>query len=53
MSDRPWFRIFTSVTLQPYANIEALVIDSYSTDRTRDIAASYQTRVILCEGTDC
>ena len=50
MSDRPWFRIFTSVTLQPYANIEALVIDSYSTDRTRDIAASYQTRVILCEG---
>ena len=50
MSDRPWFRIFTSVTLQPYANIETLVIDSYSTDRTRDIAVSYQTRVILCEG---
>ena len=35
---------------QTYPNTEILVIDSHSTDRTRDIAASYQTRVILCEG---
>jgi len=35
---------------QTYPNIETLVIDSYSTDRTRDIAASYDARVILCEG---
>ena len=35
---------------QTYPNVEILVIDSYSTDRTRDIAASYQARVILCEG---
>ncbi len=38
------------VVKQTYPNIEILVIDSYSTDRTRDIAASYQARVILCEG---
>jgi len=35
---------------QTYPNIEILVIDSYSTDRTRDIAAGYQARVILCDG---
>ncbi len=35
---------------QTYPNTEILVIDSHSTDGTRDIAASYQTRVILCEG---
>ncbi len=35
---------------QTYPNTEILVIDSYSTDRTRDIAASYSARVILCEG---
>ncbi len=38
------------VAKQTYPNIETLVIDSYSTDRTRDIAASYQVKVILCEG---
>jgi len=35
---------------QTYPNTEILVIDSHSTDRTRDIAASYQVRVILCDG---
>jgi len=35
---------------QTYPNTEILVIDSHSIDRTRDIAASYQARVILCEG---
>ena len=38
------------VAKQTYPNIETLVIDSHSTDSTRDIAASYQARVILCEG---
>ena len=38
------------VVKQTYPNIETLVLDSYSTDRTRDIAASYQVRIILCEG---
>ncbi len=38
------------VVKQTYPNIETLVIDSYSTDRTRDIATSYQVRVILGEG---
>ncbi len=35
---------------QTYPNTEILVIDSHSTDRSRDIAASYRARVILCEG---
>jgi glycosyltransferase involved in cell wall biosynthesis len=35
---------------QTYPNTEILVIDSHSADTTRDIAASYQARVILCEG---
>ncbi len=38
------------VVKQTYPNIETLVIDSHSTDRTRDIAANYKARVILCEG---
>ncbi len=38
------------VAKQTYPNIETLVIDSHSTDRTRDIAADYQAKVILCEG---
>ncbi len=38
------------VAKQTYPNIETLVIDSHSTDRTRDIAASYQARVVLCDG---
>jgi len=35
---------------QTYPNTEILVIDSHSTDRTRDIAVDYNARVILCEG---
>ena len=38
------------VSKQTYLNIETLVIDSHSTDRTRDIAASYGARVIECDG---
>jgi len=38
------------VSKQTYPNIETLVIDSHSSDSTRDIAASYGARVILCDG---
>ncbi len=38
------------VVKQTYPDIETLVIDSHSADRTRDIAAGYQARVILCDG---
>jgi len=38
------------VIKQSYPNIETLVIDSYSTDRTREVATSYNARVILCDG---
>ena len=35
---------------QTYPNTEILVIDSHSTDKTRDIAAGYNARVVLCDG---
>ena len=38
------------VSKQTYPNIETLVIDSHSTDRTRDIAAKFGAKVIECEG---
>jgi len=39
-----------AVSKQSYPNIETLVIDSHSTDTTRDIASSFGARVILCDG---
>jgi len=38
------------VVTQTYPNIETLVIDSHSTDRTRDIATDYGAKVIQCDG---
>jgi len=38
------------VRAQSYPNIETIVIDSFSTDRTREIAASYGAIVITYEG---
>ncbi len=35
---------------QTYPNTEILVIDSHSTDRTRDIADAHNARVVLCDG---
>ena len=39
-----------SIKKQRYPNVEVLVIDSFSKDRTRDIARNYGARVIDCEG---
>ena len=39
-----------AVSKQSYTNIETLLIDSHSTDGTRDIAASFGVKVIECEG---
>jgi len=38
------------VVKQTYSNIEILVIDSRSTDKTTTIAASYGAKVIQCDG---
>lgn len=38
------------ISKQTYPNIETLVIDSHSTDGTRDIAVRYKARVALCDG---
>jgi len=38
------------VSKQTYQNIETLVIDSGSIDRTKDIASSYGVRIIHCDG---
>jgi glycosyltransferase involved in cell wall biosynthesis len=39
-----------SVKAQGYANIETIVIDSFSIDRTREVAASHSTNVIEYDG---
>ena len=39
-----------AVSKQSYTNIETLLIDSHSTDGTRDIAASFGVKVIECDG---
>lgn len=39
-----------SVKAQGYPNIETLVIDSLSTDRTKEIAADYRATVVTYEG---
>jgi len=38
------------VKKQKYSDIETLVIDSYSTDRTRKIAKNCGAKIILCQG---
>jgi glycosyltransferase involved in cell wall biosynthesis len=35
---------------QTYPNTEILVIDNHSKDRTRDITANYNAKVVLCDG---
>ncbi len=39
-----------AVKNQTYSNIETIVIDSYSTDKTREIAKKYDTRIVMCKG---
>ena len=38
------------VVKQTYPNIEILVIDSHSSDNTRNVAEDYGAKVLLCEG---
>ncbi|HEX77656.1 MAG TPA: glycosyltransferase family 2 protein [Dehalococcoidia bacterium] len=35
---------------QSYPNLEVLLIDSHSTDKTKEVAAHYKARVIDCDG---
>ena len=37
-----------SVKEQTYPNIEVIVVDNYSTDKTREIAEKYGARVVMC-----
>ena len=43
-------RCLNAISKQTYPNIEVLVIDSHSTDRTIGIATNYGARVIQCDG---
>jgi glycosyltransferase involved in cell wall biosynthesis len=49
-SERVIAGCLASVRDQSYPNVETIVIDSLSTDRTREIAASYDAAVITYEG---
>lgn len=40
-----------SIREQIFSNVEVIVVDNYSTDRTRQIAERYGTRVVLCRAT--
>ena len=39
-----------SVLNQSYQNIEIIIIDSYSEDKTLEIAKEYDIRIVMCEG---
>jgi len=39
-----------AVKNQTYPNIETIVIDSYSTDKTLDIAKKHGVKIVMCRG---
>lgn len=39
-----------SIRRQTYTNIKVIVVDNYSTDKTREIAEKYGAKVVLCRG---
>ena len=39
-----------SVKEQTYKNIEIIIIDSYSKDKTLDIAKKFKARIVMCKG---
>lgn len=47
-SERFLERCLRSVESQSYSNIEIIVVDSYSTDRTREISENFGARIVLC-----
>ena len=47
-SERYLARCLSSIRNQTYSNTETIVVDNFSTDRTRDIAANLGARVLIC-----
>jgi len=47
-SERFLERCLRSVRGQTYPNVEVIVVDNYSRDKTREIAKKYGARIILC-----
>ena len=47
-SERFLERCLRSVRGQTYPNVEVIVVDNYSRDKTREIAKKYADRVVLC-----
>ena len=39
-----------SVMNQSYKNIEIIIIDSYSDDKTLNVAKNYNTKIVMCKG---
>jgi len=48
-SERFLGRCLASVRAQSYGNVEVVVVDNYSTDKTRSIAEKYGAKIVLCK----
>jgi glycosyltransferase involved in cell wall biosynthesis len=49
-SEKTLGKCLNAVKSQTYQNIEILVVDSYSKDKTLDIAKKYGCKIVLCKG---
>ncbi len=49
-SERTLVQCLESVKQQTYKKIEIIIIDSYSKDRTLEIAKKYKAKIVLCKG---
>lgn len=47
-SERYLVQCLSSIKNQTYPNTETIVVDNFSTDRTRNIAAKWDARVLVC-----
>ena len=49
-SEKTLIKCLNAVKSQTYKNMEVIVVDSYSKDKTLDIAKKYGCKVVMCEG---
>ena len=49
-SEKTLEKTLEKVKTQTYENIEIIIIDSYSNDKTLEIAKKFNAKVIMCKG---